>query len=564
MEPIALRYHPEGLRDEALVSLWRVTGVRQLEEEQRSRLNNRSWRLMRAHTRQRHERHLTAVMGEGPELCAAAKASEGSNGGIYKFEGSKSSEGDTPDSAGSSHRPSLFSDASTLFSSSKSLAKDSDSDDISDISEDDEYEEDSGAASVAANAASVGAGTPARAPVGAPADQPRAPAPNFYIASSPSPKTGRCRKDSLFGSHGSTSRSASNSLRLQRDPASRNSCSSTDISENDNESAWQSVSSEDEAKEAEPAELVFHKRSVAIPPQRASTDPIPVRPESVSSGPRSLLSGLFLNRMAEKPVLKRASTTDAAVRPSIVFNKRQMAVDVTQPRLSYTDEVSIDNEALPLSKKSSMVGISDFQVVTQPAARSLSARSSSTVNMIREEGRAPEETLSSSLSRYKRSGSALSVNGFLSKSSINLGGLFGHDAAGGSGDARRGYGLFKKREASPKSPPWEAGAGGAGGESNSASGSQSSASGSQSSASGSHLSASGASDRSPEPKFTPRKIMSSKMRSNLSAELSESLKDSIILDFKLGKIPMPEKVIEGVSLGKPIEEEFDDYHSKGW
>lgn len=547
-----MRYHPDGLRDEALVTLWRVTGVRQLEE--RSRLNNRSWRLMRAHTRQRHERHLTAVMGEGPELSALSKRSEGSNEGLYKSEGSKSSEGDTPDSAGLSHRPSLFSDASTLFSSSKSLAKDSDSEDISDISEDDEYEEDPAAASATANVAKGGAGAPA----GAPAGPPRVPAPNFYIASLPSPKTGRCRKDLLFGLHGLTLRSASNSLRLQRDPASRNLCLSTDISENDNESAWQLVLSEDEAKEAEPAELVFHKRLVAIPPQRSSTDPIPVRPELVSLGPRSLLSGLFLNRMAEKPVLKRASTTDAAVRPSIVFNKRQMAVDVTQPRLLYTDEVSIDNEALPLSKKSSMVGISDFQVVTQPAARLLLARLLSTVNMIREEGAALEETLLSSLSRFKRSGSALLVNGFLLKSSINLGALFGHDSAGGSGDARRGYGLFKKREVSPRLPPWEAGAGVV---SNSACGSQSSVSGSHSSgASG----ASGASERSPEPKFTPRKNALSKMRSNLSAELSESLKDSIILDFKLGKIPMPEKVIEGVSLGKPIEEEFDDYHLKGW
>lgn len=61
----------------------------------------------------------------------------------------------------------------------------------------------------------------------------------------------------------------------------------------------------------------------------------------------------------------------------------------------------------------------------------------------------------------------------------------------------------------------------------------------------------------------------------LSSELSESLKESIIIDYKLGKIPLPTKVIENnavllnkegivVDASNIDDDDFDDYHSKGW
>lgn len=72
----------------------------------------------------------------------------------------------------------------------------------------------------------------------------------------------------------------------------------------------------------------------------------------------------------------------------------------------------------------------------------------------------------------------------------------------------------------------------------------------------------------PNPKFTlspktTRKAM-------LSTELSESLKESIIIDYKLGKIPLPAKVINDRNIiGSQLvvdddDNGYDDYHSKGW
>lgn len=62
----------------------------------------------------------------------------------------------------------------------------------------------------------------------------------------------------------------------------------------------------------------------------------------------------------------------------------------------------------------------------------------------------------------------------------------------------------------------------------------------------------------------------------LSSDLSDSLKQSILLDYTLGKVPLPTKVIsseklaeaalkEGLIIGGEFEgDDFDDYHSKGW
>ncbi|CAH2354910.1 hypothetical protein CLIB1423_19S02388 [[Candida] railenensis] len=438
---------------------------------------------------------------------------------------------------------------------------------------------------------------------------------------------------------------------------SHRSCSSTDISENenDNDSAWQSVSSEDEEEDVilnRKEELVFSKRSIELP-IRANTDPTMVtHSESISithnnnnnhnsgkshsdmggshnggsgSGgsyqPRSLLSGLFLNRMAEKPSLKRSSTTDVMRaasssngnslivgsdknKQSILFDNHVNSVGAGSDggnggkkpnslldfkRHSYQN-TAMNAESLPLAKKDSIVGISDFNVVTQtPTIKSLSVRSNSTVDIIAEETGSPEslltpnysngvgsdvETLSSSLNKYsvRRSTSSLSINGLLSKSSMNLSGFFrngnGNSGAKLNGEnegmlpSRRSFvmnGIFKKKEESPKGAA-------------------------KTTKSEQYQPAKGGEDKiekvesqplkSPStsvntdntaaatPKYTPKQ---NKIRSNLSTELSESLKDSIIIDYKLGKIPLPEKVIESGKLEKFIlEDEGDDYHSKGW
>lgn len=56
-------------------------------------------------------------------------------------------------------------------------------------------------------------------------------------------------------------------------------------------------------------------------------------------------------------------------------------------------------------------------------------------------------------------------------------------------------------------------------------------------------------------------------RSMLSTELSNSLKESILIDYKLGKIPLPLKVIndgEFVNKNTDTNECLDDYHLRGW
>ncbi|CUM55002.1 unnamed protein product [Debaryomyces tyrocola] len=56
-------------------------------------------------------------------------------------------------------------------------------------------------------------------------------------------------------------------------------------------------------------------------------------------------------------------------------------------------------------------------------------------------------------------------------------------------------------------------------------------------------------------------------RSMLSTELSKSLKESILIDYKLGKIPLPLKVIndgEFVNKNSDTNECLDDYHLRGW
>ncbi|EGW34338.1 uncharacterized protein SPAPADRAFT_59750 [Spathaspora passalidarum NRRL Y-27907] len=55
----------------------------------------------------------------------------------------------------------------------------------------------------------------------------------------------------------------------------------------------------------------------------------------------------------------------------------------------------------------------------------------------------------------------------------------------------------------------------------------------------------------------------------LDESLSASLKKALSIDYKLGKVPLPERVIDDRAIvagpgGGSLDSDFDDYHSKGW
>ncbi|CAK7902597.1 hypothetical protein CAAN1_16S03444 [[Candida] anglica] len=445
----------------------------------------------------------------------------------------------------------------------------------------------------------------------------------FYIANSPSPpqKSGKSPSD-LTPGHPTTStedegRTRSDSLfqgneersRKQNGISSRReSCSSTDISENDNdnESEWLSVSSEDEQdtiQTKKQEELVFNKRVVDIPshniPITNGKSDIKDKSNSVGSGsysqPRSLLSGLFLNKMADgdygKPsLLKRASTSDVmrannGERPSILFSKRHNSLINIGSNSVGRSGGGNENEMEPI------VGISDFNVVKQPSLRSLSVNSNSTVNMIQEEEGGTgsfdnvPETLSSSLNKYSNSinggSSSLSINNLLSKSSKNISGLF-HSSRAGEIPTRRSFmnGLFTKRTADnddDKSPSLGSDSGS--GESKSSPTGVDSGSNKENKTNVNKqqikqtVLVEGTSPNSAmeilhsiPKKTTTQSPKITKTGPYLSSELSESLKDSIKIDYKLGKIPLPEKIVKNINIEKVYIEDVDadDYHSKGW
>lgn len=432
---------------------------------------------------------------------------------------------------------------------------------------------------------------------------------------------------------------------------------------NDNDSEWLSVSSEDDdqkdVNEDKFHPLQFNKiaphMSSATSNSSTSTDILPLLSERspdklrnsvpAMSKPRSLLSGLFLNELAQqqnedegnspfpsKPALKRSSTTGVITfaqrrnhlfqntnsiqpkRPYIMLSKRyNSATDISKNYPHYQNNhvendilppnsdivkrnIDDDNDSTILGKQKSIVGISDFNVTgsssavtKEPVSSITTSRSnSSSIHSQRE-----HDKLSSSLNKLSGSTSQNSFRNLLSKSSINMSKIYktskymlgrtdssssNIERVAGFADQHGQYSPSPGYSPSPivtqpishvpatsklaDSPKL--------GSIHSTS-SPISACLRKSSFSTSAPKSSSGDFKSRSIKFSPKTTR----RSMLSSELSESLKESIIIDYKLGKIPLPTKVIENnavllnkegivVDASNIDDDDFDDYHSKGW
>ncbi|CCE79426.1 Piso0_001488 [Millerozyma farinosa CBS 7064] len=394
---------------------------------------------------------------------------------------------------------------------------------------------------------------------------------------------------------------------------------------NDDESEWLSVSSEDDRSciSTVPTELIFSKRQNFG--NRAESGSNLNSTATINAGAslgktRSLLSGLFLNEMANptqpsprrKPLLQRASTTGIITfdqnepdnrksstedtkgvsRPSILFSKKYASTaDISKNYPHYKNFLvqndilrdesgnQTDSESESIVKQKSSVGVSDFMVTTK-------LMSSGSQNNLENKDRPimkrymtynDNSSLSSSLNKY--SISSHSIKNILSKSSISISNLFNQKNM-----LRRGASSSEKISASKTFEPSQSFTA-----SRSVEERDSPVTNSLSPHSVSPPIATKTSirtqprelDEEANPLINVRDPLtpSSKTaklspkatrRSMLSTELSKSLKDSIIIDYKLGKVPLPERVIKNEDLvhGQSIDGFSDsgtnDYHSKGW
>lgn len=377
----------------------------------------------------------------------------------------------------------------------------------------------------------------------------------------------------------------------------------------DNESEWMSVSSDSEQVAESPLSkpLTFAKIK---PGTTTALRPIPVsdtlseetrKLSPVLSKPRSLLSGLFLSEMGRgessspnslkslflhappKPVLKRSSTTgvitvDKNSRPreqgklkaSIIFSKRYASLTDISKKMSQfrspvllveEEEVTVDSREKELSrssseillaKQTSSVGLSNFMAT---ANSNTSVKHSGPIPSDRRSPRHEtlESNLSSSLSKYSSlyPSAGSSFKNILSKSSLNISSLFGQ---GKMSKLRPPILTNKSDPYTPLKvettlPSLFAG----------------------------YLSQQNSQDAlevDPEAysRTTPSKtvkVAAINARSfEPSVEISNSLKDSLLIDHKLGKIPLPERVISDENLLRSDKQAFvddsNDYHSKGW
>lgn len=365
----------------------------------------------------------------------------------------------------------------------------------------------------------------------------------------------------------------------------------------DTESEWISISSEDEKNvHGLPSKpLTFAKVTPMAVPGSAKLpgDPADLSTETVKPSPlakpRSLLSGLFLNSMADKPsslheqttappkpVLKRSSTTGVItidkgetgnlaptkgkkqlLRPSIMFSKRYASYsDISKlsqrsPVLFVEEEDSAvdanakDSSGALFAKQTSSVGLLNF-MVNGNSTTNLSSLSISE-DSVSKSCENCESALSSSLSKYSNvhpHGSSL--KNFLSKSSLSLTSLFGQTKserrtrANGRCSASNDSLKASKDSVSDKSA------------------------------------VSGTSAPLPEESEEPPMLSKSVKTSSVPpknfeppVEVSGSLKDSLFIDHRLGKVPLPERVISeddlfGGQARLVFDEDEDDYHSKGW
>ncbi|ODV67845.1 hypothetical protein HYPBUDRAFT_11010 [Hyphopichia burtonii NRRL Y-1933] len=353
-------------------------------------------------------------------------------------------------------------------------------------------------------------------------------------------------------------------------PSQNNSLQTYQNSTKSNESEWLSVSSESDHLSHSPTPLKFDKKkSIQIPNSSLSkihsgeTDII----KQDDSKPRSLLSGLFLNELndsSKKPLLKRSSTTGIITvdqdhsaigcdknkikRPSILFQKKYTSMtDISKNyphyqtnllRTSIWNDLSSPPKPKPFvddensnnlfTKNKSIVGVSDFNVTTKSD---------------------PANDIPSSNHAFKN---------IISKSSLSLSNLFYQ--------SKKYHGKHKSNKPTPEIKSSETSF-------NSLD--QSPSLNNNSVKTGSETIDTPLETDSFSKKLSPK----STRREMMLSELSNSLKESILIDYRLGKVPLPTHVIKDEELLKnhknrlgldPNENDsdenhdLDDYHSKGW
>lgn len=394
---------------------------------------------------------------------------------------------------------------------------------------------------------------------------------------------------------------------------------------NDDESEWLSVSSEDDRScvLTVPTELIFSKRQNFGNRAESSTNlnsTATINHGGSLGKTRSLLSGLFLNEMVNptqpsprrKPLLQRASTTGIITldqsetnsrkksredtrgfsRPSILFSRKYASTaDISKNYPHYKNFLvqndilrdesgnQTDSESESIVKQKSSVGISDFMVTTKLMSSGSQNNLENKDRPIMKRYMSHNDNLSLSSSLNKYSISSHSIKNILSKSSISISNLFNQKnmlrRGASSSDKISASKTFESNQSFTASRSVEE--------------RDSPVTNSLSPHSISPPIATKTNTRT-KPRDLDEKsdplndvrdpsALSSRTaklspkttrRSMLSTELSKSLKDSIIIDYKLGKVPLPERVIKNEDLvhGQSIDGLSDsgtnDYHSKGW
>ncbi|RLV90093.1 hypothetical protein JA1_004798 [Spathaspora sp. JA1] len=323
----------------------------------------------------------------------------------------------------------------------------------------------------------------------------------------------------------------------------------------DNDSEWLSVSSESNNSDE------LHHPPVPPPLNFHKVDPVPIAVQGkrtttpILAKPRSLLSGLFLNEMArthsvppDKPNLERAQTTGIFTIESNIEHKPSIVFSNKFPSSSDLNTTSEEGTPAPIVKQETIVGVSDINVTFDSNDR-------------QEED---HEKLSSSLNKISRSLSQQSFRTLLSRSQLNLT-------------------KMKLKPKQPKQPtqtkPTQAPTHTqtqVQGQTQTQTQTQTQAQGQKQTQTQTHHPQPQQASP-PLPMVPPRPVTTTtiELKSNekiLDESLSASLKQALTLDYKLGKVPLPDRVIDdrAISAGNgsggngTSENEFDDYYSKGW
>ncbi|RKP32260.1 hypothetical protein METBISCDRAFT_25778 [Metschnikowia bicuspidata] len=377
----------------------------------------------------------------------------------------------------------------------------------------------------------------------------------------------------------------------------------------DTDSEWVSFSSDGDLVEPSPVPppLSFSKRIPLSTSPQTSVQGLRAdhltKEEAGSATPQSLLSGLFLNDMAhnavkngskmdkelpgsnqktslmhlelavlnQKPVLKRSSTTGIITvdrntntktlqRPSIILSKRYGPLsDISRsvnhlnthrsPVLYVEEEDTVTEgksgtlEDNQFTKQLSSVGLLDLMVVANSNSN-FSVLESHVENgpeqykIVHQQPSRSESRLLTSLSKFQPS-AGTSLKSFLSKSSLNLSSLFGQTKQVKTRPEQPiASAETVKLAPTPKSPKREE-----------------VSTSPRTTESLAMLSRSSMVWKFPKKDFKP------------SLDISNSLKDSLLIDYKLGKNPLPDRVINEKGLfGKDFmaTEGYDDYRAKGW